>query len=472
MDTQTLVANSVESRAYLGGLSERTFIWISVALLFVSCVDISFVGNIAKLFWLISLALVSVMNFGAGFGIYVASVAIYNPMHVWGGQSIFDRLDNFGLILILLIFVFTRLRKGFLSGARYLIVIISFYILFTLLQAQIHGQLTWYNLAQFLRMFGLPFTIFLVLLIASPSLREIRSFSAVMLILGAYMAIVSILERLGMYSIIIPPWIGNPNLNGTIGTGRSGGPLLQSEFNGFALGLIYCIILGMTYVDRSRYALLKYAMCLLCVIGIFFTYTRAAWAAAALASFFLFARPSSVVGSSGIKRFAFFAIPILLASFLILFPSKEGRERAGDIGTIHYRINLWAAGLSMAAQKPFFGHGIGQFERSVSDYQVSTNLAPEMIIPEQGTGTHNVFLNVLIEQGVLGLMLYLSIILQIYLIARASARANWPKEGSAWVFVFTIVYFVNAQFVNIHEPVTNLIYFGTMGMMAGASNNK
>jgi O-antigen ligase len=409
------------------------------------------------------------MNFGGGFGIYVASVAIYAVKHDLGEQSIWDRVDNFGLILILLTFAFTRLRRDSLFRARYFIVIISFYILFTLLQTQALGLLNWFNFAAFMRMYGLPFTFLLVLRVASLSPREIRSFSAVMLILGAYMAIVSILERLGMYSIIIPPWIGDPNLNETIGSGRSGGPLLQPEFNGFTLSLISCIILGMTYIDRSRYVLLKYAICLLCVIGVLFTYTRGAWVAVALASPFLLLRPSSVLGGNMIKRFALFSIMLLLAGFLILFPSRQVRERTGDTGTIYYRVNLWVAALTMAVQKPILGHGIKQFEKEVSDYQVSTNLAPEMIIPEEGTGTHNVFLNVLIEQGVLGLILYLSIILQIYLKARASARANWLKGGSVWVFVFTIIYFVNAQFVNIHDPVTNLIYFGTMGMLAGLS---
>jgi O-antigen ligase len=159
---------------------------------------------------------------------------------------------------------------------------------------------------------------------------------------------------------------------------------------------------------------------------------------------------------------------LLLAGFLILFPSREARERTGDTGTIYYRINLWAAGLSMASHKPFLGYGIGQFESKASDYQVSTNLAPEMVIPEEGSGTHNVFLNVLIEQGIFGLVLYLLIMAQIFLSARGkTARSNGSPVSGPWIVAFTLVYFVNAQFVNIHEPVTNLIYFGAMGMIAG-----
>lgn len=452
-----------------GTLLSRAVAFTSIALLFISCVDDGLPGNIAKVLWLFSIAVLSVMDLGAAFGVLIVSVVIYNPKHVWLSDAFIDRLDNFGLIIIALVsFVSrTRVRDLFLKS-RYLVAMIGLFIFIALARTKMGGSLTLFDLAEFGRSFGIPFLFFLILRWSAPTLEEMRSFAIVMLILAIYLTAVSILERLDLYSMIIPYWIGNRTVNSTIGNGRSGGPFLQSEFNGLALGLIYCIILGKTYLDDRNIRPIAYAAACLCLVGIFLTYTRAAWVGVGLATLVLVLKPPPA-GERWVtlKRCSVVVMALIVLGAFFLFPTKSAEQRFTDEDTVYFRANLWATGLSMVRDQPVLGHGLGRFETNVANYQTAVGFGPKVVIPKEGAGAHNIFMTILVEQGGIGLMLYLLIVLRIYTSAYTSGRLIWPRAAGTWIAAFTIVYLVNAQFLNAHEPATNLIYFGTMGMIAG-----
>ena len=446
-------------------------IFSSLAILLVSSADVGFVAIIAKFLWFLALVVICMQDIGAGFGMYIVSVAIYNAYHVLGATSLLDRLDNFGLI-ILIIFAVFRAKLRTANKTSLLSFLILIFVFSALIQARAGNYLEWYSLAQFLRMFGLPLACFVVLSLSSPSLREIRSYFVIMMILGGYMAVISIFEKLNLYSVIVPHWIGDPSINAAIGSGRSGGAILQPEFNGFALGLISCIILGEIYFRKSRIPTIKYSILLLCILGIYFTFTRAAWLAILVASFYFLFLSASANINKQFRFLACLAFAIILFIILFVFPSQLAKERASDTGTIDYRFNLWAAGLKMASHKPLLGYGISQFQVGAPDYQTSLGLVPEVFIPKTGTGAHNVFINILVEQGIFGLIIYLLIIRQVFLQSKSSSDRLFLGSGASWINAFTLVYFMNAQFVNIHEPTTNLIYFGTMGLIAGLRRGK
>ena len=446
-------------------LLSRVVAFGSMALLFISCVDDGLPGNIAKVIWLCSLAALSVMDLGAAFGVFIVSVVIYNPKHVWLSQTVIDRLDTFGLLIIALVCLLSRTGlKNVFVRTRWLVVTIALFVFVPLARAELGGSLTWYNLAQFGRSFGIPFLVFLMLRWSAPTLEEMHSFATVIMTLGIYLVAVSILERVNLYSMIVPYWIGDRTVNVTIGSGRSGGPFLQSEFNGFALGLIYCIVLAKTYIDDRRIRPIAYAASFLCLVGIFFSYTRAAWVAATLATLVLILRPlSSEKKWVLMKRCAVVVVALIVLGALYLFPTKSAQERVADEGTVYYRLTSWAAALSMLREQPVIGHGLGWFQRTAADYQTTAGSGPKVTLTKE----HNVFMNILVEQGAIGLMLYLLIVIQIYMSAYASGHYIWPKSAGVWIAAFTAVYMVNAQFLNAHEPATNLIYFGTMGIVAG-----
>jgi len=455
-------------------MSKKYIIYISLILLMISCFGNGITESIAKIFWLISLLMIGLVNFGAAFGIYLASVTIYNAKHVWMQESILERIDNYGLLVLILIFVTTRLKKDFINRSRLLTVTIFVFFAYILLQAQQTGLLDWTNFTKFTREFGLPFCVFLMMKESSLPKNEMEAFCSVVVFIGAFMALVSILEKFAGYSLAIPYWLGDPNINGSIGSGRSGGVLMQPEFNGFALCLIFMIVLWSIYTSRAQMYYNKYITAMLCLIGIYLTYTRAAWIAAIIAvSILVYKNKTKMVTKTTIPKFITLAVVFVISiSILTLLYDSAAKNRAGDVGTIYYRANLWASSTQMIISKPLLGHGIGQFDKIAPDYQVPLDFTPKMNIPEEGTGTHNIVLNILVSYGLLGLILYILIVLTIYGITRRRSMLIWQNWGSAWVLAFSTTYLVNVQFLNAHEPLTNLLYFGTMGIIAGSRTER
>ena len=302
-------------------------------------------------------------------------------------------------------------------------------------------------------------------------IEEFKAFLSVMMVLGLYMAGISIMERLGFYSYIIPGWIGDPSLNETIGSGRSGGLLLQSEWTGFALSLIYCLILGHVFLKATRNHLTESIAIGLCIIGIFLTYTRAAWLSVACATLLLIFKSYQLGDWGKTKRIAIICIALISIVFIALFPNKTARERVTDIGTVYFRLNLWTAGLRMAAHKPLFGYGFGQFQENVVAYQSPSGEIPYNEIQE-GTVAHNTFISIMVEQGLVGFTIYMLIFCLICLKGIQSISLEWPKDGPLWLISFIVVYIINIQFVVAYDPTTNFIFYGTMGFIAGLNKRQ
>jgi O-antigen ligase len=68
-----------------------------------------------------------------------------------------------------------------------------------------------------------------------------------------------------------------------------------------------------------------------------------------------------------------------------------------------HRFKLWVAGIHAFEQRPMTGHGIGGFVRATTP-----ELGPDARV------AHNTYLSVLVEEGMPGLILYLSIFLAVY----------------------------------------------------------
>jgi len=221
---------------------------------------------------------------------------------------------------------------------------------------------------------------------------------------------------------------------------------------------------GSSYLESTGKQLRKYMAAGFCLVGVFFTYTRAAWVAVGLAFFLLQFGPFTTFWEK-IRRFAVITAGLSLVSIFILLPPTEtARRRSLDEGTIYFRINLWATGLKMAAAKPLLGHGFGAFGTEAEEYQVEVSSIPST---PTSVVVHNILLSVLIEYGCLGLFLYMLINLQIYLKAKHAGRLIWQRKGILWVVAFMLVYFFNGQFVHLQEATSNILFYGTLGLISG-----
>ena len=121
----------------------------------------------------------------------------------------------------------------------------------------------------------------------------------------------------------------------------------------------------------------------------------------------------------------------------------------------------------MVMEKPIFGHGLSQFEKLAYDFRSRKAVDLGMVIPKTGSGTHSIVFTLLAEQGIFGFMLFGAILIRFCISAIRGAEVLWPEAGRLWLVSFICVYLINALFVNVHEPATNLIFYGTLGLFAG-----
>ena len=456
----TLAANVATREGYEAAIAYASFI-----LLLLSCTGESVAGNIGKLLWLSSVFMLTWLNIGAAVAIYISSLAIFSVAGS-GHGSVFDRPDSVALVIIILKSVLFGATSGVTRGKRRLVLILVSFCLVTLWQIQLFGNLSRHNVGLFARMFGLPLLFYVVLCRQAVGSSEVQGFLRITRLLGLYMAVVSILEAFDLYSVIIPSWIADARVNGTIGTGRAGGLLMQPEWNGLVLGLLACLELGRTFMIKSSSKPLAFMAMAVCLMGVSVTYTRGAWLGVVLAAPLLLR--ATVVYKRDKPGSVLLAMMVGLGLVLCLtavLSSTMTQSRVGNEETVRYRFNVWASALEMVKSRPLLGFGFGRFRENVDDYPSPLHSGPS--IKWKGAVAHNTPISIIAEQGLIGFVLYLLTFVFIVRISKRSAGTVWPRGGPVWVLAFVLVYVVNIQFIVAHEPTSNLLFFGTMGIISG-----
>ena len=475
--------SNATDRLSVGIRWDECLMYISMALLLVSTTqEIGPIGDAVKLVWLASFAWLTLLNAGAAFGVYVAALAVFAVVYFGGSGGLFARPDYYALLILVagLLMRMVVARSSRLWDRSMLV--IGGFLGYGLLHTALMGLLTRSVFAIYMSMLGLPMMMFLLLAQYGFSQREFRALVRSLLVLGTYMALVSIAERVGWYNLIVPAWIVDPSQAsilaglGPSGEVRSGGLLMQPAWNGLALSLIYCLAILSAHLFSRRSRWLGGVVSLLCLVGVFFSDTRAAWLGCAFASLILLWRPSTTQARTHLKRLGVVAATAACILALALLPETSARQRLDDAGTVLYRLNLWKVALSMAGDRPLLGSGFTTFQGNVADYRQEMTvgcresgqircLGGRMNIGNDAA--HNTLLSILVELGAIGLVLYLGALVVMFRRAKTAALQRWGREGALWVAIFFGVYFLQAQFAVAHEPTTNLIVFGTMGAIAG-----
>ena len=123
-------------------------------------------------------------------------------------------------------------------------------------------------------------------------------------------------------------------------------------------------------------------------------------------------------------------ILILLAGFsiglMVEFIPSYSWERLSTIygettsGTLNARSTIWLGGLQAYTENPLFGAGVGAFSTAIEG-KLGAPIAP-----------HNVFLSILVGQGLFGFLLFLSIFFKVYIDLPRLASL----EKTLWIMLF------------------------------------
>ena len=232
--------------------------------------------------------------------------------------------------------------------------------------------------------------------------------------------------------------------------------------------------------QHSKPWILAIMTSLMCVF-VFYTATRASWLAIAvelvLLVTFLALNRQKISGwldwNSNKRNASIFGVALTLV--LINFSADgftnslttasstvtEIAENAGNPNSPRYHI--WSATLSMIKDSPFFGSGLGSF---------SHNLANEGYVTALTKGfqrSHNDLLELGVELGAVGLIIFLALIVSIIASIRKIVKKSDPKISFFYYTLFVALTgsFVNMQFSFPYQMAMPLILFGLyLGLIA------
>lgn len=176
---------------------------------------------------------------------------------------------------------------------------------------------------------------------------------------------------------------------------------------------------------KGSYKKVFFLLGFLFLIGIYFSYTRAAYVAVLLIPILYLIliknilKPLVIIGGLGILLI--FSFLVSENKYLDFAPNYdttishynfenllEATYKGQDISTME-RFYRWIAGIKMGSEKTITGFGPGNFVNFYKSYTV-TSFRTYVSDNKEGSGIHSYFLMVLSEQGVPGLLIFLGLL--------------------------------------------------------------
>src|SRR5579863_2039447 len=250
---------------------------------------------------------------------------------------------------------------------------------------------------------------------------------------------------------------------------RARGPFLQAVANGVALNL-----LGLLALNACRRKRLRGAVSLLFMVAlplaIVATKTRAVWLSFALSILvLLFFSPSR-----RLRRvcFCFVIAGIVGLAAVVTFADHNTSlgDRLEERGPVMFRMAIYQAGWEMFLQKPFTGWGAADMQTELSK-RISDFHQDQFFF-------HNTYLEIHVQYGLVGLLLYLWVIFDLFRLGRQENQASLrsdsdlldPQFRKLWP-VLLGVYLLNASFVVMNYQFVNGFMF-TVGGLLLAQNRR
>jgi putative inorganic carbon (HCO3(-)) transporter len=316
---------------------------------------------------------------------------------------------------------------------------------------------TWSLLAS---KFVVPFTLFHLARLVFKEESQFRLFEGFALVVLAYLSFTAIAFLAGANSLIFPRFILDESLG--FHADRARGPLLQAVANGVSLNILG--LLAWHAYRRGSVRGLKVVVLLASVpVAILATMTRAVWlsfAGTVLALIFL--------SKNRMLRLVGVGLALLAgAGLLVVLSGHESGGALGDRleerGPLDYRAAVYAGGWDMFLERPLTGWGFHQMPaelpRHVSGY------FEKVLYP------HNTYLELLVEHGIVGLLLYLWLMWEILRLGRGAIPSG-EKSGfldehfhRMWPILLA-VYWINAAMVVMSYQFVNGLLFTMAGMLA------
>lgn len=309
--------------------------------------------------------------------------------------------------------------------------------------------------------FIVPYAMFHLAILVFREERQLRHFELFALVVLAYLCFTAIAFLVGAKELIFPRFILDESLG--YHADRARGPLLQAVANGVSLNMLGILALHATLRGRIRgfrAGLLLAAL----PMAILATMTRAVWLSfAASMGIFIFRSNNRKLRRACLA----IAVMAVLGSVAVLsFDDQRHifRDRLQESGPLDFRQAVYAGCWQMFLEKPLTGWGVNQMPselaRHVSGYS------------EKELYPHNTYLELLVEDGIIGLVFYLWLMWELLhlgwnRVPASEANGLLNHEFHALWPILLGVYWVNAALVVMNYQFVNGLLFAMAGMLAG-----
>jgi O-antigen ligase len=139
-------------------------------------------------------------------------------------------------------------------------------------------------------------------------------------------------------------------------------------------------------------------------------------------------------------------------------------DRLEERGPVMFRMAIYQAGWEMFLQKPFTGWGAADMQAELSK-RISDFHQDQFFF-------HNTYLEILVQYGLVGLLLYLWLVVDLFKLGRRQNPASLDRDGDLldtqfrklWP-VLLGVYLLNGSFVVMNYQFVNGFMFTVAGLL-------
>lgn len=306
-----------------------------------------------------------------------------------------------------------------------------------------------------------PFTLFHLSMLVFNDADALRRFEIFSLLVLAYLCFTAIAFLAGAKALIFPRFILDESLG--IHTDRARGPFLQAVPNGVTMTMLGLIALDAFRRVRVR-GLWAVVLLIALPLAILATMTRAVWIAFAVSTVIL-------LFSTGSRRLRRACLTLVVAGAIGLGAAlcsasmqDSLQDRATERGPVEIRIGVYKAGWQMSLERPISGWGMNQMPAELADRMSDYHLRVFWV--------HNTYLELLVEHGIAGLILYGLIMVGLFRVGRKRpgtvlTRGSFPDQEFRRIWpILLAVYLFNATFVVMNYQFVNGLLFTIAGMLA------
>ena len=306
-----------------------------------------------------------------------------------------------------------------------------------------------------------PFTLFQLAARVFDDTQALRRFETFSLIVLGYLSLTAIFFMVDAKQFIFPRYILDEGLG--YHADRARGPFLQAVANGVALNLLGLVALNSFRRKRLR-GVLAVLFLVALPLAIVATKTRAVWLSFALSILVLLLFSPS-------PRLRRACLCLALAggiglAAVVVFADRNTSlgDRLEERGPVIFRMAIYQAGWEMFLEKPLAGWGAADMQTELSK-RISEFHQEQFFF-------HNTYLEIVVQYGLVGLLLYLWIVVDLFRLGR---MRSWPGASTNTSFLdqqfravwplLLAVYLLNGSFVVMNYQFVNGFLFTVAGLL-------